>query len=90
MNQSLKELRLAEAWAGSLTKKGTNVSEVGDELEVGPGQLLVPSGSFQAFKQVPPGWMTVLKGDSWPGMRGKGQLRSQRWLVHLFPQFFSP
>eukprot|EP00435_Cladocopium_sp_Y103_P009342 s2326_g2.t1 len=32
----------SEAWAGSLTKKGTNASE--------------------AFKQVPPGWMTVLKG----------------------------
>eukprot|EP00913_Durusdinium_trenchii_P022246 g20901.t1 len=70
----------SEAWAGSLTKKGTNVSEVGDELEVGPGQLLVPSGSFQAFKQVPPGWMTVLKGDSWPGMRGKGA-------VYRLPQF---
>ncbi|CAK9097955.1 Developmentally-regulated G-protein 1 (AtDRG1) (Developmentally-regulated G-protein 2A) (AtDRG2a) [Durusdinium trenchii] len=50
----------SEAWAGSLTKKGTNVSE--------------------AFKQVPPGWMTVLKGDSWPGMRGKGA-------VYRLPQF---
>jgi len=27
----------------------------------------------KAFKQVPPGWMTVLKGDSWPDMKGKGR-----------------
>lgn len=50
----------SEAWAGSLTKKGTNASE--------------------AFKQVPPGWMTVLKGDSWPNMKGKGA-------VYRLPQF---
>lgn len=26
----------------------------------------------EAYKQVPPGWMTVLKGDRWPEMQGKG------------------
>jgi len=25
-----------------------------------------------ALKRVPPGWMTILKGDSWPGMKGRG------------------
>eukprot|EP00434_Breviolum_minutum_P004442 symbB.v1.2.003915.t1/scaffold210.1/size302740/6 len=34
----------------------------------------------EAFKQVPPGWMTVLKGDSWPDMKGKGA-------VYRLPQF---
>jgi len=26
----------------------------------------------QACKQVPPGWLTVLKGESWPGMKDRG------------------
>lgn len=61
-----------------MTKKGINASEA--LLELGPFDMVgigISHWTRKAFKQVPPGWMTVLKGDSWPDMKGKGREKGQ-------------